>query len=65
MPQDQKDRISDKLMDLLYCILVPNPADRPTVEKLLHLLVNWNKVTSITLSNAAHQIKQKNMDRAS
>ena len=52
-------------MDLLYCILVPNPVDRPTVEKLLHLLVNWNKVTSITLSNAAHQIKQKNMDRAS
>ena len=36
MPKDE--RISEKMRDLICVILVPNPADRPTIEQLLTIL---------------------------
>ena len=32
MPNDEYDRISQKLRDLCCVILVPNPADRPNID---------------------------------
>jgi hypothetical protein len=32
MPDTDYDRISQKLRDFIYVILVPNPAERPTID---------------------------------
>jgi hypothetical protein len=32
MPNVDHDRISDKLRDLIYVLLVPNPAERPNID---------------------------------
>lgn len=44
MPANEYDRIPEKLRDLCRVILVPNPADRPTIPQLLNMLVNWSSL---------------------
>ena len=62
MPADDTDRIPQKLRDLCRVILVPNPKDRPTIEQLQKLLLNWNELKQIKLSQSAIEIKAKNKD---
>lgn len=49
------------MRDLIYVILVPNPSERPNIDQLLSILQNWNNVPKINLSEAALEIKNKNM----
>ena len=53
MPDTDRDRVSDKLRDLVRVILVPNPVDRPTIDQILQLLTKWNQVPKIILSKSA------------
>ena len=53
MPHEDFDRISTKLRDLIYIMLVPNPQDRPTIEQLQQLLANWPKLNQIKLTQSA------------
>ena len=62
MPDSDYDRISQKMRDFICVILVPNPAERPTIEQLLAILTNWSAVPKINLSASAAQIKRKNCD---
>lgn len=50
------------MRDFICVILVPNPAERPTIEQLLAILTNWSAVPKINLSTSAAQIKKKNCE---
>lgn len=60
MPNVDHDRISNKLRDLIYVLLVPNPAERPNIDQVGQLLKNWNNLPKINLPATAAKIKAKN-----
>ena len=57
MPNTDFDRISEKLRDLIYVLLVPNPLERPNINQVKQLLVNFNQIPSINLTPSAAKIK--------
>lgn len=63
MPANEYDRIPEKLRDLCRVLLVPNPAERPSVDQILKVLVNWNQLQQIPLSASAQRLKQKNVEQ--
>ena len=55
-------QISEKMKNLIRNILVPNPLERPTINKLMQLLLNWQNVKDLPLSTSAESIKAKNQN---
>ena len=61
MPNVDYDRISEKLRDLIYVLLVPNPVERPNIGQVKQLLTNFNQIPKVNLTPSAQRIKQKNV----
>ena len=55
-------QISEKMKNLIRNILVPNPLERPTINILMQLLLNWQNVKDLPLSPSAETIKAKNQN---
>jgi AP2-associated kinase len=53
IPNDDHQRISQKMRDLITIMLVPNPSARPTTANLLQILKCWNTLPQIKLSPEA------------
>ena len=59
IPDEARSRISEKMRDLIRILLCPNPAYRPNVTHLQHLLNNWEKLNGIKLPKEVIEIKEK------
>lgn len=53
MPNEDHDRISEKMRDLIRILLVPNPKERPNVSQILQIIMNWKSIPCINLTASA------------
>lgn len=56
---DDREKYSDKIIDLIRLMLTPNPRDRPTVDEIIDVILNWEEIKTINLSKGAKEIKEK------
>lgn len=49
-PEDPKQRISEKLKDLIRLMLTPDPRLRPSIKEIVNILDNWDKIETIKLN---------------
>ena len=58
MPEEDYDRISNKMRDLIRILLVPDPVMRPTILQLKQIIDTWDTV-KIQLTPGAMDIKRQ------
>lgn len=58
-PHDRESvsRIGEKLRDLIWHILTPNPKKRPSMKEIETILEDWNNIDEISLNSDAKKLK--------
>ena len=57
--KNSSERISEKMRDLIFHILTPNPKNRPSIEEIEDIIGNWESIDQIKLNPDAYKIKQE------
>jgi hypothetical protein len=52
-------RVSDKMRDLIWHILTPNPSKRPSMKEIDRILTSWDELDEIPINSDAKKLKEE------